>query len=235
VTEKILIVNADDFGRTPNVNAGIIRAHEHGIVTSATAMVRWPAAVDAAAYARRASTLDVGLHLDLGEWEFRHGAWTQTYEVVPVGDEALVAAEIERQLDQFVNLFGRPPTHLDSHQHVHQGAPVRGLLRDTGEHLGVPVRDITPGIGYRGDFYGQDGRGHPVPQAITVTALERLIRDLPPTVTELGCHPGEVGDLDSVYLHERAIEVETLCSPRVRRAIEESSVVLRGFAAWPGF
>ena len=47
-----LIVNADDFGRTDGVNRGIITAHERGIVTAATLMVRWPAAVRAGAYAR---------------------------------------------------------------------------------------------------------------------------------------------------------------------------------------
>lgn len=48
----MLVVNADDFGRSPGVNRGVIRAHEHGIVTSATLMVRWPAAREAAEYAR---------------------------------------------------------------------------------------------------------------------------------------------------------------------------------------
>src|SRR5437870_3779943 len=41
---RYLIVNADDFGLSPGVNRGIIEAHEHGIVTSASLMVRWPAA-----------------------------------------------------------------------------------------------------------------------------------------------------------------------------------------------
>ena len=37
-----LIVNADDFGRTHGVSAGILRAHLEGIVTSATAMMNMP-------------------------------------------------------------------------------------------------------------------------------------------------------------------------------------------------
>ena len=36
---KKLIVNADDFGRTPSVTEGILRAHKEGIVTSTTAMM----------------------------------------------------------------------------------------------------------------------------------------------------------------------------------------------------
>ena len=42
-----LIVNADDFGLSQGVNAGIVAAHERGIVTSASLMVRGSAAVEA--------------------------------------------------------------------------------------------------------------------------------------------------------------------------------------------
>ena len=48
LAERRLIMNADDFGISPGVNAGIIEAHERGIVTSASLMVRWPDAVAAA-------------------------------------------------------------------------------------------------------------------------------------------------------------------------------------------
>ena len=46
--ERYLVVNADDFGRSEGVNRGILRAHERGIVTSTSLMVRWPAAEHAA-------------------------------------------------------------------------------------------------------------------------------------------------------------------------------------------
>ena len=76
--ERTLVVNADDFGRSAAINRGVMRAHERGIVTSATLMVRWPAAAPAAELAR-ASELSVGLHLDLGEWEYRDGEWRAVY------------------------------------------------------------------------------------------------------------------------------------------------------------
>ena len=75
MSERVLVVNADDFGRSPGVNAGIADTHERGIVTSTSLMVRWPAAEQAAAYARQTPTLAVGLHADLGEWARRDGAW----------------------------------------------------------------------------------------------------------------------------------------------------------------
>jgi predicted glycoside hydrolase/deacetylase ChbG (UPF0249 family) len=77
-----LIVNADDFGQSAGVNRGVIAAHERGVVTSASLMVRWPAAEEAASYARQRPGMSLGLHVDLGEWTFREGSWTPLYEVV---------------------------------------------------------------------------------------------------------------------------------------------------------
>jgi chitin disaccharide deacetylase len=59
---KRLIVNGDDFGLSPEVNAGIIRAHRDGILRSASLMVAEPAARAAADLARDHPELDVGLH-----------------------------------------------------------------------------------------------------------------------------------------------------------------------------
>src|ERR671914_186803 len=92
-----LIVNADDFGQSRGINRGVIDAHRHGIVTSASLMVRWPAALEAAAYARAHPELSVGLHLDLGEWIFRGDRWEAVYEVVPSSDHEKVADEVARQ------------------------------------------------------------------------------------------------------------------------------------------
>ena len=40
---KYLVVNADDLGLSTGVNRDIAEAVEHGIVTSTSLMVRWPA------------------------------------------------------------------------------------------------------------------------------------------------------------------------------------------------
>ncbi len=59
---KRLIVNADDFGLSPEVNAGVIRAHRDGILGSASLMVAELASKPAAELARQEPSLDVGLH-----------------------------------------------------------------------------------------------------------------------------------------------------------------------------
>jgi predicted glycoside hydrolase/deacetylase ChbG (UPF0249 family) len=192
-------------------------------------MVRQPGAADAASYARHRSQLSVGLHLDLGEWVYRDGAWVASYEVVPADDAEAVNAEVSRQVEAFLRLVGRPPTHVDSHQHAHRSEPLLTAARAVGERFRVPLRHFTPGVGYCGDFYGQTGKGEPVPEAISVEALVAILSSLPAGVAELGCHPGDDPALQSVYRQERLREVETLCDPAVRSVLAEGDVRLISF------
>ena len=60
-----LVVNADDFGFTRDVNQGIIEAHRNGILTATTLMSNGPAFDDAVRLARENPTLDIGVHLVL--------------------------------------------------------------------------------------------------------------------------------------------------------------------------
>lgn len=228
-SQRYLIVNADDFGRSRGINRGIIRAHECGIVTSASLMVRWPAAVEAVAYSRKHPELSLGLHFDFGEWTCRRGSWLQLYEVVPEADVQAVAREARRQLAAFRRLVGRDPSHLDSHQHAHRSRPLRSIFTEIARQLGVPLRGWTPEVRYRGNFYGQSSNGRSFPGLISVSALLKVLKSLPVAFTELACHPGTGNDLDSMYLKERARELETLCHPRVRAAITRMRIELCSF------
>lgn len=230
---KFLVVNADDFGLSDGVNRGIIEAVERGIVTSASLMVRQAGAEAAARHARQERRFSVGLHFDFGEWVYRNEEWEQLYSVVPTDDAGAVSREAERQLAEFQRLVGRNPTHLDSHQHAHRDEPVRSVLVGLGKRLGVPVRQCTPGISYCGDFYGQTGEGEPFHEALSVSNVWRVLQALPGGVTEMACHPGYAGGLASVYSTEREMELETLCSPTVRAAVEAFGIKLRTFEDIP--
>ena len=87
-------------------------------------MVRQHAAAEAIEGARRLHKLSLGLHLDLSEWSYRDGEWRQVYQVVPADNMVAVEAEILRQVELFRHLASRDPTHLDSHQHVHNQQPM---------------------------------------------------------------------------------------------------------------
>jgi predicted glycoside hydrolase/deacetylase ChbG (UPF0249 family) len=227
MSARFLIVNADDLGRSAGINEGILRAHEQGIVTSASLMVRGPSAEEAAQLVRRTASLSVGLHVDLGEWVFREGRWEAVYEV-----QRSIEEEIERQLAAFRRLLGREPTHLDSHQHAHLREPARSVVVAAADELAVPLRHFGP-IRYLGAFYGQTDEGDPLQDAITPEALVALVHGLGSGWTELACHPAARIDFDSAYRGERLRELEALCDSRVRGAVAELGIELRPFAAAP--
>jgi len=221
VADRFLIVNADDFGRSEAVNRGIAIAHTQGIVTSASLMVRWPAANAAATYAAAHRELSVGLHIDLAEWSYENDRWRVVYETPEP-----IEAEVHRQLATFRALMGCDPTHVDSHQHVHRSAPASVVIGAVAVEMGVPLREAGKSIRYCGDFYGQTGKGEPYHRAITVEALTSLIERLPPGITELGCHPAESVDFETTYGIERLVELRVLCDPRVRAALLDGKVEL---------
>jgi chitin disaccharide deacetylase len=230
--EKYLIVNADDFGQSPGINHGIIEAHEHGIVTSASLMTRWLAAGEAASYAKTHPRLSVGLHLDLGEWVYHEGDWVPFYTVAPLEDTAAVESEIFRQLEVFRYLIGREPSHMNSHQHVHMREPVRSITLRVCETLGIPLRNLCPQINYCLTFYGQTTEGLPFPSGIGVERLVELLSMLPSGLSVLVCHPGDATDLKTVYQRERLEELRALCDPRVRAALDDFRIRLFSFEDW---
>ncbi len=225
-----LVVNADDFGRSPGINRGVMAAHSDGIVTSASLMVRWPAAADAARWARTTPSLGLGLHLDLAEWVHDGSAWVAAYEVVPDDDPVAVADELWRQVERFDQLVGAVPTHVDSHQHVHRSPGAHEAVAGVCAELGVPLRMEDPAIAHCGAFYGQTATGEPLHEAVQPEALVALLEGLAPGVTELLCHPGLSDESGSVYGPERDLEVAALCHPAVRRAVDDVGIELVTFA-----
>ena len=220
MTERVLIVNADDFGLSPGVNAGVARAHEQGILTSASLMVRFPAAARGRRLRPRAPGLSLGLHVDLGEWVLQRRRVGQpcTRSCRSSDPDAVVEAEVQAGRS-FRELTGREPSHIDSHQHVHNWDPVVASFRTPGHAtLGVPLRHYTDGVDLlRRPVRAVDGRDARSPSAITAGALIEIIEGLPAGVTELACHPGLGDDSGSTYDRERTQEVEVLCDPRRAR------------------
>jgi predicted glycoside hydrolase/deacetylase ChbG (UPF0249 family) len=146
-----------------------------------------------------------------------------------MNDAEAVKKEVSRQLATFRRLTGRDPSHIDSHQHVHLREPARSVLVDLARDLRVPLRHWSPGVHYCGNFYGQTTEGLPLPEAITVEVLIKILGALPFGLTELGCHPGTENDLDTMYNSERAQELKILCDPRVQTAILAMGIQLCSF------
>lgn len=220
-----LIVNGDDFGASAGVNRGILEAHRRGILTSASLMVNMPGSAEAAALAREAPSLCVGVHVNLtnegGE------------PIVELDDAPACRAELERQLARFHELTGRAPTHLDSHHNVHRRAALLPLFVDLASRHALPLREHSPAR-YFSSFYGQWG-GESHFEQIGVDALARMLRtELGEGVTELACHPGYVDPgFESSYHVEREAELRTLCDPSLPGTLGELGFRLIGFAELP--
>lgn len=222
---SVLIVNADDLGYSDGINRGITEAFDRGIVTSTSLMVDAPRAVEAVALARARPGLSLGLHVNFTNEEER---------LVEFTDPAACRADLLRQVARFEALVGRPPTHLDSHQHVHRGHTPRPVFREVADRLGVHLRDDPP-VAYKGGFYGQWEFGVSEPDKIGVAFLLRMLREeLTGGVYELCCHPGYFDPAaEFVYHRDRELELATLTDPRVRAAVEALGIRLVGFRELP--
>jgi len=209
-----ITITADDLGLSPGVNRGIIRSHLEGPVMNASLMVHGPAVDGVDDVIRSCPHLAIGLHVDLGEWQYiEDQGWIVSYDRADTDDPDAVSRELSDQLELFERLVGRAPTHLDSHQHIHRTEPAAGLLLSIAERLGVALREVTRP--YLGGFYGQDNRSRPFPEAITPEAFAAVVASCVAPVTELSCHPSLFADTGSVYDTERVIELETLTSATV--------------------
>jgi predicted glycoside hydrolase/deacetylase ChbG (UPF0249 family) len=221
---KRLILNADDLGASEGVNRGVFECHAGGVVTSASLMVRAPAAESAAAGARTHPGLSLGLHADLTS------PWAAGVELA---DACAVEDELALQLERFERLAGAPPTHLDAHHHAHRRPALWPVFQRASERLGIPLRDAGPAA-YVGDFYAHPDDGPPNLELVGVAAFGRLLEGVPEGWTEIGCHPGYPDDLPSRYLAEREAEVRTLTDPRARAAIDRLGIRLASFRDLPG-
>jgi hopanoid biosynthesis associated protein HpnK len=154
MTARRLIVAADDFGLSPGVNAGILRAHREGILTETSLMVRGAAVAAAVAMARATPTLGVGLHLTLVQGHCTappaeipalagpDGRFAEApvltgirYFFAP-GARAQLRREIVAQLDAFA-ATGLPLSHVDGHLTIHMHPIALAVLLDVAPRYGI--------------------------------------------------------------------------------------------------
>ena len=242
---RALIVNADDFGLTRGVSAGILEAHRHGIVTSSTVLVT--ADVDRRQLDEARDTgLGLGLHvnLTLGKPLTRGRSLVDgggrfvrdPRRAADIAEAKDVRAEVEAQIARFEKLVGRLPTHLDSHHHVGLYPPVRDVVLDVARALGLPVRSQdaaarvrarSAGLRTTDHFFGEAGPGAYWSPPRTLA----LLRALPPGVSEFMAHPGRFDD-DLGYSRfgrQREIELAGLGGAGARGAAAALGITLCHF------
>jgi len=201
-----LLVVADDLGYDPEIDRGILLAHQKGIVTAASAMVDTP--FSAAALQAAPDTLAVGLHL-----------------VLPTGlGNDRSREEIARQVERFEALRGRP-SHVDGHRHVHAAPEVLEALLPWAAAEGVRVRALSDAMRQRIRQAGAPVLEHFLGDAglrpcWTREHLLAALAELPAGDAELMCHPGfPPTRVKTSFGAERLVELEALCDPEARRVL----------------
>jgi predicted glycoside hydrolase/deacetylase ChbG (UPF0249 family) len=217
LSDRFVIVNADDFGMSAEIDRGILEAHDRGIVTSASLLVDEPDVEAAVQQAQQRPTLGLGIHVAFDS----RGKW-----LIDVKNLDVVKREIHRQIERFIRITGAPPDHIDSHHHVHRLFNVAYLFLEAGRQYRVPVRGLTEVV-FVGRFYGQPEFGKTDLSKIGVEALIGLFQALKPGISEVSCHPGTLESRpDAVYNREREVELQTLTDPRIRSLIAEEGIRL---------
>lgn len=151
---KRLIVTADDFGISPEVNEAVERAHREGVLRATSLMVAAPATQDAIDRARRLPTLAVGLHVVLV-----NGRPALPVDQVPdlvdergefmidlvragfrfffrPGVRRQLEAEIRAQFERFA-ATGLPLDHVDAQCHMHVHPTIFALILRVGRDHGM--------------------------------------------------------------------------------------------------
>jgi predicted glycoside hydrolase/deacetylase ChbG (UPF0249 family) len=174
VRRSRVVINADDYGASQNINAAIAEAFAAGLISSATIMANTPGFLEACTLAKQSGFADrIGLHLNLtagkpltsgitrcpnfckqdGEWRPpRRILWVNRREASAL--EMEITAQIRACIDQGIN-----PTHIDSHHNMHaQPGLIPLVVRSARRHS---IRAIRTAINCR-SHRGRDSAVHRV-------------------------------------------------------------------------
>lgn len=248
--KKLLIINADDFGLCKGQNYGIVDAFRGGVVRSTTAMVTMNAIEHAAELSAANPELDVGLHfvLTLGrplsdapslvgdDGDFNKEIWDKAINNQIVISE--VEKELECQYQKFCEIFGRKPSHIDSHHHVHMIEQIFPTVARFANKKELAIRvdstqinceilknnPVATSSSFSADFYGDE---------INADSFLDLIEREKNCISslEIMCHPAYIDQdlLSSNYCMPRLVELEVLTNPKIAEAIATSGFKLGNF------
>jgi chitin disaccharide deacetylase len=158
--DRLLIINADDFGLSEGVNRAIAEAHKNGILTSTTLMTNMPLAEEAVKIAKQLPSLGVGIHLNLtqgqplsnepvvsllvnadGEFYLSAGAIARK-SLVSSQFRAAIKAELAAQIQWAIDK-GLKPTHLDSHNHIHSFPSIYPIVCSLAKQYNISAIRFT--------------------------------------------------------------------------------------------
>ncbi|HEX7999719.1 MAG TPA: ChbG/HpnK family deacetylase [Pyrinomonadaceae bacterium] len=247
---KRLVINADDFGLTKGVTAGIVETMLRGAVTSTTAMACKAGSLDNVREWAGQIKGRIGVHLQLTDGlpcsesttipslVTESGLFPRSRRDLRALNTDEVRLEWRAQIERIIQA-GITPTHIDSHHHVHRYPAAFAAYCEIAAEHAIPARAISAEMaqslrarGVRCADYCETGwyGGELTPDSL-IACLDKAFAALnnDDVTLELMCHPGFVdGELpgSSNYVAEREQELRTLCRPELAARLRESGIKL---------
>lgn len=253
---RILIINADDFGMCHSINEATIQSIIEGLAASCTIMGPCPWALHGLHLLKENPVIPFGIHLTAVSEQpyYRWGPMTSKHEVPSLLDEdsyfypeyridellqkadlAELEKEFRTQIEWVIN-SGLKPTHLDSHCHIHtRREEVFDMTFGLAKEYGLSIRVGHPLFVEKLQKQDYPTDNHPVvdsyqiPTEDKVTTYIKMLRNLPPGLSEWAIHPGiataELRALGPSW-DVRQADFDFLMSPEARRVVEEEGVII---------
>jgi predicted glycoside hydrolase/deacetylase ChbG (UPF0249 family) len=239
---KRVIINADDFGLCESNTLGIISAHKNGILTSATCMMNMPYAKLALEEASKYPDFGVGIHLTLtvgsplikGHKSFtdENGNFKKK-KMYPGGqplvDEEELYAEWKAQIEKFIEIAGKKPTHIDSHHHVHMLSGLNPIAKRLALEYDIPMRQRDQVLDTY-EYVFVDERFYE--EGVTYETLKSMLlddRDIVEVMNHVGFLDQQLYDMSSYNL-PRMKELEIIKSDEMKQFVKEHNIELINFS-----
>lgn len=192
---RSLIVTADDFGLSREVNSAVARAHREGILTATSLMAGEPACDEAAGIARDCPDLDVGLHVTVclgravlppdrlpglvdatGHFPHNPVAAGMRYFFYR-SMRTLLRDELRAQIDRHLQLIGRLH-HIDGHLNFHVHPVVADILIELCSEYRVPCMRLPREPVFTTLALARDHSMRKLTESVIFRALSRRTRRL---------------------------------------------------------
>ncbi len=151
-SQRSLIVNADDFGESQEINEGIVKTHSDGIVTSASLLTNMDGFEHALTCIQKNPTLDIGIHLNMHRGipltdaryltknhMFLRNIFRFTARVYsnPSRAREEITTEFEAQIQKALG-HGVRISHLDTEKHLHTLPLVFSIVLTLAKKYNIP-------------------------------------------------------------------------------------------------
>lgn len=225
-----VVINGDDYGFTEGITEGIIFGHLRGIISSTTVLVNSQNIEESAKKAKKCPNLGFGVHLNLtlgkpltnGKTivDSKGNFFNKKYLNLESMDKEDIYIEWKAQIDRFIELFNKKPTHLDSHHSVHDQGYTYAITERLCKEYDMTCRRHNK-FKFCSGFYGED--------ATAKTLISILEDNKDEQYIELMVHPGysdcRLREISS-YNDYRLKELVTLCECKVKNYIKENNIEL---------